>query len=48
MAVEDDDKEEGEVDLRVELINALEELRKEINKELINFVFTLMAKSLKS
>jgi chromosome segregation ATPase len=32
MAVEDDDKEEGEVDLRVELINALEELRKEINK----------------
>jgi hypothetical protein len=32
MVVEDDDKEEGEVDLRVELINALEELMKKINK----------------
>jgi hypothetical protein len=32
MEVEDDSKEEGEVDLREEIIGALEELRKERNK----------------
>jgi hypothetical protein len=30
--VEDDSKEEGEGDVREKLINALEELKKEINK----------------